>query len=214
MFTIAIVAHTTRTNQAWNLANQTDAAYVAIDDGTLGCEGNHKRVWQWLTNHNPEPWSVVLEDDAVPCNNFRNQLEQALAVAPSNIVGLYLGHPDHWTPIPTRKQRVTDAGWKATTTDASWILTQEFIHGVGIAIKTELVPDMLRNLNRALPIDNSIWKWAHKSEQPIAFTWPSLVNHHDGPTLIKHRDGLPRKHERKAWNFGTRERWTSRSATL
>jgi hypothetical protein len=48
------------------------AAYISIDNGTLGCEGNHRKVWQWLNDHATTKWVVVLEDDAPQDLNMRD----------------------------------------------------------------------------------------------------------------------------------------------
>ena len=43
---IGIVAHTKRATQTHILMDQVQAAYTNIDDGTLGCDDNHRHVWQ------------------------------------------------------------------------------------------------------------------------------------------------------------------------
>ena len=94
---IAVVAHTQRREQATKLADSIGADHVTWDTGVLGCTNNHRAAWQWHMNH-PSDWAVTLEDDAVPCKEFRHQLSQALTVAPATVVGLYLGKlcPPNW----------------------------------------------------------------------------------------------------------------------
>ena len=113
---IGIVAHTARAEHAHTLMDQVGAAYISIDNGTLGCNGNHKQVWTWLNNHTDE-WAIVLEDDSLPTPDFRDQASQALKVTPSPVVSFYLGKhhmptldierdnnrpsPKHRPPMPT-----------------------------------------------------------------------------------------------------------------
>jgi GR25 family glycosyltransferase involved in LPS biosynthesis len=200
---IGIVAHTTRAERAKALAAEVKADFVAIDNGTLGCDLNHDLVHQHLSNL-PASWSVILEDDAVPVENFRQQLEDALEVSPSPIVSLYLGRlrPPQW------QARVEEAVQQAETAQAHWIIGSELLHGVGYAIRTELLPALLRHVSN-LPIDQHISEWARlRAGYRIAYTYPSLVDHADIPTVILHHpDGKPRVEGRTAWNAAPHSAW-------
>lgn len=204
---IAIVAHTTRLDQATRLAKTVDADYMTVDNGRLGCRNNHLQAWNWhRTQHSA--WAVVLEDDAQPINNFRNQLEQALLAAPTPIVSLYLGRgrPQQF------QQPIHEALHLAHLTGAHWITARHCIHAVGIAITTPLVPDMLTDLStprlHSPPIDEAITHWAHQRQHGIAYTRPSLLDHDDTlPVLAKH-DG-PRPPGRTAWQTGHHDEWNS-----
>jgi hypothetical protein len=205
-FSIGIVAHERRTEQANHLAATVNADKTFWDDGTLKCEGNHLQAWQWMAEQDAE-WGVVLEDDAIPCDDLRNQLDQALAVAPAPIVSLYLGTglPAHWQPRIQAALRYNP--------QAHW-LNGPVISAVGIAIRTELLP---LKLQPNTMIDQAISNWAKLNHHPVAHTVPSLVDHRDDEPIQKVRinheirtNDIPRK----AWQFGTRQRWTSRSAAL
>jgi GR25 family glycosyltransferase involved in LPS biosynthesis len=208
LYAIGVVAHTARDNTAHTLAHKVNAAHLSIDDGALGCDRNHLRVWQALTDHDAT-WSVVLEDDAQPIDDFHYQLEHALLNAPTPVVSLYLGkaYPVWWQP------RIQVAIEHAQAERASFIVAKHLLHCVGVAIKTPLVPYVVRTPQQphAWPIDEHIGMVAqrHFQQPAIAYTWPSLVDHEDGPTLQQHNDGLPRTPGRKAWLTGTREQWDS-----
>ncbi|AGS82299.1 glycosyltransferase [Mycobacterium phage Bobi] len=201
-FAIGIVAHTTRAEQAHQLMETVGAAYMNIDNGALGCENNHRKVWQHLTRHNTN-WLVVLEDDAIPCNNFRDQLHAALTAAPTPVVSLYLGRerPREY------QQRIA----KATDTTAHWLTCRRLLHAVGTAIHTDLVPHMLNNLPNGKPIDEAITTWARRAGHTIAYTWPSLIDHADTPSLTGRRGPAP---GRVAWRHGDRDQWTSEAHPL
>lgn len=208
-FAIAVVAHLKRLTQAETLANTVNAEYITIDNDALGCEGNHARAWQWMANNNTRQWSVVLEDDAQPCGDFRNQLHQALAVSPAPVVSLYLGtgYPAHWQP------RIKSALHNHPT--AHWLTGPNLIHAVGIAIRTDLLPLKLQPHTAA---DQAISNWCKTNHHLVAHTIPSLVDHADGESVIRQRigpiDDKKRDKPRKAWQFGTRERWTRKAAPL
>jgi hypothetical protein len=197
---VAIVAHTARAPMAEALAAAVNADWVSIDDGRLGAEGNHHAVWAWHTA-NPAAWHVTLEDDCLPVDGFRDQLAQALAVAPTPIVSLYLGRqrPAWW------QQRIGAAIKQAEQEDARWIVSTDLLHAVGVAIRGDLIADMPALHN--LPVDEALNCWAHQTGHRIAYTVPSLIDHLDGPTVINHQDGDPRPPGRIAWQTGTAVAW-------
>ena len=209
MFSIGIVAHQSRTTQAKSLAKQVKADFISIDTGLLGCDDNHTTVQSHLWALKDE-WSVILEDDAQPVQDFPDQLTQALTVAPTPIVSLYLGRrrPPHF------QHRIAAATQKADRDDSHWIIGSHLLHAVGYAIKTELLESLL-NFDSDLPIDQHITRWAQTQHgHPISYTWPSLVDHEDGPTLVDHPDGSPRRPGRKAWLTGTRTEWATRCTPM
>jgi len=208
VFNIGVVAHLARAGQAKHLAREVKADFISIDNGMLGCDDNHTAVQHHLANI-PSTWSVVLEDDAQPVNGFRLQLQQALVMAPSPVVSLYLGrkNPVHW------QNRMKRAIKHAQAEDASWIISTHLLHGVGYAIKTSLLPSLLAH-DSDLPCDQHIGHWARQFGHTIAYTHPSLVDHADTDTLVNHPDGKPRLKGRKAWTTGTRKEWTSRAVTM
>lgn len=212
LYRIAVVAHQARREQAEKLKTDVGAGLLSIDDGTLGCDRNHRKAWTWLAdNADDASWLVVLEDDAVPITDFRDQLDKVLAAASTDIVSLYLGtgFPPHW------QNRIRQAVAQAETQGASFILGN-FIHGVAICIRTRLVPDMLDYTSKCtgMAFDRAIQQWARDRNHPIAATYPSLVDHHDGPSLAAHPDGGTRNIPRKAHKVGGRNTWTKRTVNL
>ncbi|AHH20839.1 putative bacteriophage protein [Nocardia nova SH22a] len=205
----AVVAHTDRLGAATDLAALADAQ-ISIDDGTLGAETNHLRAWAMTRNH-PSDWALVLEDDARPVPGFTEQVHAALRKAPAAIVSLYLGR----TRPRTWQHRIAQALDQADMLDAHWITTHHLLHGVAVAMRTELRDDWIQwAASSELPIDERFGAWARERGHPIAYAVPSLVEHADWPTLIRHRDGQPRDQGRIAWRTGTRDIWTSRSVFI
>jgi len=202
---IGIVAHTARAPQARKLKDAVGAAYVSVDNGTLGCDRNHQRTWRWLAAHAADhPWAVILEDDAVPCEGFPHQLRAALAAAPPNagVVSLYLGRQRP----PQAQYAVQDAVQRAIAADACWITSGHLIHAVAVAVRTELLPSLIEYLDPELPSDEGLDDWISTTTR-VAYTYPSLVDHADGPTLFAHPDGQTRPPGRIAWHHGIRTAW-------
>lgn len=207
-FRIAIVAHVDRTAEAIALDDKVESLGVSFDDGELGCEGNHRKVWDWHTTAGPcHDWAVVLEDDALPVDEFREQLSAALDVAPAPIVSLYLGtgYPPHWQ---NRIQSVL------AHTSAHWLLCSSLLHAVGVAIRTDLLPELA--IPEGLPIDNAISNWAKAHGHLVAYSVPSLVDHADTTPLVplNGHNRRERTEPRHAHRIGTRPLWTPRIAAL
>jgi GR25 family glycosyltransferase involved in LPS biosynthesis len=181
-----------------------------VDNGTKGCELSHRRTWEYLAGQASE-YSIVLEDDAQPVEGFHTQLEQALAVAPTPIISLYLGtsYPMHW------QQRIQLAKSNANAANASWLLSDTLLHAVGVAVRTDLIPAMLDGAPHGMPFDEAVTLWAKVEGHKVGYCWPSLVDHEDSPSVIAKRpDDTERIQPRKAWWCHTRQEWTDRSVNL
>ena len=206
---IGVVAHEVRWQQAQKLIEQVDAVDWNLDDGTLGCNGNHITVLRKLRENNPKAeWYCILEDDAQPVHDFRSQLRAALKESPTQIVSLYLGtsNPIHWQDAIARSVRVAEA----------WIVGQHLIHGVGYCVHRDLIDELLDHLHPNFrPIDEQVSAWTYPNHILVAYTHPSLVDHEDGPPCITQRmDGAPRNNPRKAWEVGGRTNWRTRAVLL
>lgn len=210
---IGIVAHRQRQTLAERLANQVGADFISMDDGHLGCGGNHQKVMRELATYDTE-WSVILEDDCHPVINYTGQLNKALAAAPTNIVSCYLGR----SRPPQHQNAIGDAIAKAHANDACFITTPHCLHAVALAIRTPLLTPLLKHLSTRnyLPIDEAISSFCRATKQLVAYTVPSLVEHPDLlPTLVTHRDKAARPAgSRTAWQVGTRTTWTPETVTL
>ena len=219
LFSIGIVAHYSRQNRAARLAEAVGAEVVVIDQGGLGAGSNHEVCYEWLAETNA-PWSVILEDDALPCKGFRDQLQQVLLSSPTNILSLYLGRtrPPHWQPSIA----------KVIGGDHHYLIGTELLHHVAVAIRTPMISAMLHHIRTdnpyrlgQMPIDEAVGRYARASGTHIGYSHPSIVNHDANlPTVItrhlsqhkgetgKRTDRLPRQ----AWAFGVRKSWDRKIA--
>ena len=209
---IGIVAHKTRQEMAYNLAKDVHADYISVDPGDLYAARNHRRVWGMLERVTGfDDWGIVLEDDAVPVPNFREQAQASLKVAPTQVVSFYLGR----LRPPQFQDKVKQAVARADSVGAHWIKADATIHGVALAIKGELIGKMLYDTSHSpRPLDEAITQWCRKFQHDVAYCWPSLCNHADVPSVIgRHSDGAMRESGRVAYRLGTRERWDGRSVS-
>ena len=219
MIPIAVVAHTSRLPRAEALADAVKAELLTIDNGTAGPGYNHLVAWEWLAESwrdgSGNPWSVVLEDDALPVQGFQEQLKAVLDKSPCDVVSLYLGRgrPPQWQ---TSIQRVI-------TEDVHFYRAPELLHHVGVAVRSKYVATMLTQLNRVdlsrVPIDEAIGKWVRQRRKTVAYCHPSIVDHDHRMTSTimehtsRHKTESGERNDpreiRKAWAFGSRRRWNS-----
>jgi hypothetical protein len=203
---IGIVSHTSRASMAKRLAKQVGAQFVAIDNGMLGCDGNHLAVLTHLAALGG-PWSIALEDDAVPTDDFINQARAVLDSAPANVdvVSFYLGRqrPQRFQSLIRTRIPVADS------VGAHWMTSSRLLHAVGYAIRTDLIPGLLE-FDSDRPIDDRIGAYSGR----VGYCWPSLIDHADVPTIVDHPDGQARPSGRTAWRTGTRDVWRSTAVTL
>jgi hypothetical protein len=211
---IGVVSHQDRFAEQLALVDSVQADFVSIDDGTVGCEGNHRLVWKWLSENTiRDEWGIVLEDDALPVNDFRVQADVALSVAPTDVCSFYLGRqrPPQWMP------RVASAVRRAHEDRASWILIDAVLHGVAIAMRGNRIESMLERVRESgRPIDEAMTQWCRCQwpVQQVGYSQPSLVEHSDLPTIVTHADGEGREKGRVAWRFGGRLDWDRRCVAI
>lgn len=219
---IGVVAHRDRYRKAARMADYVGAEFITVDDGGLGAGRNHELCYEWLAESDA-PWSVVMEDDAIPVRDFRDQVTKVLRAVKTDILSLYLGRsrpPHYQMPIA-----------QVIGSDSHFLLARELLHHVAVAIRTSLIPEMLdfiraqpRYVSGKLPIDEVIGMWtrSRSTPTPIAYCHPSIVNHDaEIETLIKkhptqHRNDNGERPPglRKAWAFGVRDNWEFISADI
>lgn len=187
----AIVGHSQRRTQAEALANRLEAT-LHMDTTGIGCEANHWRAW----NHHPKyaDWTVVLEDDAIPCKHFTTHVEEELSGLPVDMmVSLYAG-----TSYPIQAQ----PKYQHTIAKGTPLITNNVYHAVGLAIPSHLIDSMLAHTQAtSLPWDERINAWVHDQRVRVKYTSPSHVEHEDTKAVLEATAWQPRNKPRKAHNY-------------
>lgn len=203
---IGVVSHVNRKELAHKLAVDVGADYVSEDrtwpPSNMGCASNHIKT---LTHLNslaaPDEWCVILEDDALPVDNFRDELNRALMKCDASLVGLYLGTGNSDGPT---QRAIIPAVNAARTSDAAWIESDWFISTVGYVLRAEWLSDLIPALSSmGGPVDNRISDWSQSAGLKTWYCQPSLVDHHDESSMITSFSF----HPRHAHSCGTRDEW-------
>jgi hypothetical protein len=196
---VGVMAHHTRIDAAYGLYDFVKGDVMSIDHGPLGEWENGSRTWHMLAEFGTD-WSVVLQDDALPVRDFRAHAAAALAVAPNTAVSFYVG-----TDRP-RAEQVLSAVRRAENHDARWLEADHLLWGVGVAVPTAELKDLLEWADRMdRPYDERLGLWFHRQNRPIRYTWPSLVDHADGVSIQHPTKRVPGT--RRAHKVGVQEDW-------
>lgn len=173
--TVNIMAHPKRERQAKALALELDAGIVW--DRGQGLWDTAVRAW---TEQDGE-WRTVIQDDAVPAAHFRANLGRILEGS-TNPVSWYYGTG---TPNHSRDTR-TQAVLKAKQDRASWIehLGPWWAVGVSFHESHMGVLDINARINGRMKNDDARYTaYFAKLGVLCRYTWPSLIDHADGPSI-------------------------------
>lgn len=215
---IGIVGHISRNDQVYNLSERVSADVIKMDDSeffsihesTRLCAENHIRVLTHLYSLSTRGEAcVVLEDDAIPCPAFRTEVAAAVAAAPSQLVGLYLGTGN---PSGEVQRNIREALEEAD----AWLTADFFISAVGYAVPHEMIPPMLescKTMDAEWPL--RITRWSQQIGLLTSYTVPSLCDHADIVSTINPAPEVERrKMARRAHKFGTRSNWNAGAVRL
>jgi hypothetical protein len=178
---VVVVAHASREEMAMTLKDKVNADAVFMDDGSLGEWKNHELAWKFAQK-SKKSHAVILQDDAMPVDNFRKHVLDAVEQKPHALISLYVG-----THRP-RKEQVEKAVEQADKIKASWLMADTLMWGVGVVVPTALIPEIFSTVRLSkLPYDQRVGRWAELTKNNVYYTWPSLVDHADEPTVVKGR---------------------------
>jgi hypothetical protein len=166
--------------------NYDERLRILHDDKGYGAKANHLRAWEWLGKQDTSV-GVVLEDDVILCEDFLPNLAEFFIHSETPVNSLYLGRGRP----PQYQERIA----LGITQNTSYITADALFSGQGYAMPINYFSEKIRQQVAAvdLPIDESITHWIQSWHGRVSYPKYSLIDHHDGPTLIaNHGDGQPR----------------------
>lgn len=139
---------------------------VVVEDPTReGAWATARRCWEAGLADDEADWIIVLNDDALPCDQFQTAAENALATRdPRDPVCFYTAHP------------------KAKDVASDWYTTHDDLVGVGCALSRWAAEEFLDWVDANPAVDGfsddgRINLWAMATGRLIYTTVPSLVDH-------------------------------------
>ena len=156
---------------------------ISVDDG-CGIIENNRRAWKM---YDPKAdFHVVIQDDAIPCKNFKEKAEKILTDK-SMAYNFYFGNRQKY-------KYLAELGMKKGHIISRWTSW-----GVAICLPTKIIPEMLEYTKtlKSRHDDTRIGFFLKQKGIKIYFPMPSLVDHRTGENSLV---GDP-SNRRKAWYF-------------
>lgn len=174
-----VVGHWKRRDKAIEIAESLNAA-LAMDEGDAGSLPNHDLAWR-LAYDPAADWVVILEDDVILIDNFEEHVQDALNNVPrEGAVSFYTGTAK---PRPNIVRKAVAQGLER---GCSWLRSNDLYWGPAVALPAHRVIPMLNFVQRVdRPYDSRIGYYLRANGLPCFYSLPSLVDHIDGPSLIK-----------------------------
>lgn len=189
---VAIMAHPTRRDGALRVQEALGGEIPIIYDTNPVLSADPEQRWAtgrraWEAYDPAADWHLVLQDDAIVCQDMLASLELALdQLGPIGLMSAFTGagRPEHY-----RVHR----GWRvALEKGHSWFSLNSLYWGVAIVAPTHTIPDMLAwcDQKTGKPYDMRIGIYYRdivgwRTWYPV----PSLVDHDEVPSLIGHGAG-------------------------
>lgn len=186
-----IMAHPVRKKEAERVQSCLDRGVEIIYDTVDVPSKDPRQRWAngrraWESYDPSADWHMVIQDDAIVCEDLMAGLEEALSVlGPQGLVSAYTGtgRPNQYH-IRRALRHAVDKGH-------SWMTTRSLCWGVAIILPTNVIDGMLKwcdhrdrsRMNYDMRIGvyaRDVLKWK------TWYTIPSLVDHADGPSLVGH----------------------------
>lgn len=183
LLSIAIMAHPSRMEFVDNLREQLPSAEVVLDRGR-GIWDTAARAWRAYGR--ACLWHLVVQDDAILCNDFQKHATMALAsVDPIRPVSFYLGGPRPHAEI------VAPALEKAQQTGTPWLEMEGPWWGVAYALPAATIPEVLEWGDSVTETERDerrvAWYFAKQGIR-CWYTCPSLADHRtneEAPSLFQ-----------------------------
>jgi len=178
LLSISVMAHPSRAEHFPYLAEKLGIGMdkFSIDTG-FGLWENCRRAWEL---RDPTAlYHVVIQDDAIVCENFRDRAEEAIYAAlrrESNIAfSFYYG------------RRANIAKEQAAALERGYAIRRSLTWGVAVCLPGPLIPDMLRECNGMYftPQDDArIGHFLKMRDVRVYHPLPCLIDHRSGPSLV------------------------------
>lgn len=204
---IGICAVPERYDHAAQLRLDTGADFICTDLEHKGERWCHQQALSWAMEDTDDSWIILLEDDAIACDNFRDELETALK-GHSGIVSLYLGTGRWAGESFTRHAPVIDElTARADADGASVIIAPALWHAVGIAIPRQSALNLWKWLaSDPAATDQAITHWVKANNHTVTYLWPSLVDHRDEARAVDKPEADVPRHAIRFKGKGNHER--------
>lgn len=194
-----------------DVLNVDDTQARSYEEAVTACAENHFTVLSRLRDMSESHrWVVVLEDDALPVDDFRQHAEAALAHVPY-LAGFYISRAG--------ADRNLGELQRALETHTAWAVGLHMASALAYAIRTDILPAALGRWPAYGPtasVERRFTDWAREyrggdwhGEPRFFYTLPSLVDHGGDESIVFENSDIE---PRRAWSLGVPPNWKTASA--
>lgn len=167
-FSVSVMAHESRAKHFDYLKKHLGDVPFSIDDNKqkLGTWGNCKRAWS--LRDKTKDYHLVIQDDAVLCDNFMEKVSEFINKYPNESYQLFRGKKRQSWAIGTAKLDVD-------------VLQGQLLWGVAIMLRQDIIEPAIhwgeQNFVPSYPDDTRIKKYLDSKGIKTLYPYPSLVDH-------------------------------------
>lgn len=183
---IVIMAHPSRAEFIPYLKERLGNVEVIFDE--------KNNVWDtcrraWLAVDQSCEYGIIIQDDAIVCNNFRERAEEILT--DEYIYSFYAG------------ALMSNHILRADRDGKNYVISDTIFNEIALCMKTKHIDEMVKFCDdREAQTDQEIMKWAQSKGIKIFYTLPSLIDHRDTESIYKKNYNKPFTTKvRKAFRF-------------
>lgn len=171
---IVIMAHPKRKKWAEELSKKLDAEIVY---------DRKSNIWDtcrraWISIDKDAEYGLVLQDDAILCDNFKERAEKYLKE--DYIYSFFAGK--------MLASRIN----KAVREKRNFVIAGMIFNEIALCMKTEHIGSMIKFCDDLkAQNDQQITKWARLKHLDIYYTVPSLIDHRIGESLYRKKFNKP-----------------------
>lgn len=181
MLSISVMAHPSRERYFPYLEERLGDVPFSIDRENAGLWANCRRAW---LAHDPDAqFHVVIQDDAIVCDNFRSRAEKAIRDAGQAMEG----RPFALSFYHGNKEEFAEEARQGLA--RGYVVRERPGWGIAICLPTALIPDMVAECDTFdMPQDDErITKFLLGRGIKVYFPMPSLIDHRtddETPSLV------------------------------
>lgn len=172
------MAHPERQEWAKQLSQELQAPIVY--DRCSNIWDTCRRAWLSQVSIGAE-YTLVLQDDAIVCSNFRERAEKIIAAQTEDFIySFYVGN------LLAMRVRKAEQGGQ------DHVITNMIFNEVALCMKTEHIERMVKFCDdREAKNDQLITQWARIARIKIFHPLPGLVDHRDGDSIYRRVNNKP-----------------------
>lgn len=188
---VIIVSHPDRSEFVEQLQRSKLSIVTTVID-TVSALNGHRTALRMAMAHNARV--VIMEDDAVPVDNFHALATEWCELHPDDLLSFYLGtsYPTQHQPLVDERMRIADMQGRRE------LQLPQLIHGVCYSIPVESLPRVVAALDGMAARQHADFAIGAAWGRAVYYPLESLVQHRDTTPVERHPDGKARDKPRVA----------------